>query len=122
MKMTVPIKGTVTDYNSRQADFDNVGISGDPEDPVVLAVGDLGDVNWQMISIDLVAGTAEIEVSGSDEAIQGAQVVIVDTVEEPRVSIARGAMAKYNDHQYRLGNIKGVSDVLEDTHSQTEPS
>ena len=97
-RMTVPIRGTVIDYNSKQADFDNVGIAGAVDDPVVLAVDDLGDVSWQMLSIDLINGTAEIEITGSDEAVQTAQDRILNTAHVNSISVGTEILVKCADH------------------------
>lgn len=55
MRMKVPIEGTVLTKAPNH-------ISGDPDDPIRI-VGDLGNVSWQLISLDLENEEMEIEVT-----------------------------------------------------------
>ncbi len=62
MRLTVPITGTALDFDADAAKLDGCGISGDPSDPVQIAL-DLGNVSWRLVSIDVDTDTAEIEVA-----------------------------------------------------------
>ena len=66
MKMIVPITGTVLEFSPELAKLDDVGISGDPNDPVRIINLNLGNVSWKLISIDLENDEAEIEVTPSE--------------------------------------------------------
>lgn len=65
-KLKVPITGTITDFDANLYKSDNIGIKGDPNDPVRLIDIDLGNVSWRLVSIDLVNEEAEIEITPSE--------------------------------------------------------
>ncbi len=62
MRLKAPMTGTVLDFDADVAKLDGIGISGDPNDPVAIAV-DLGNVSWKLIGFDLATDMAEIEVT-----------------------------------------------------------
>ena len=62
MRMKVPLSGKAISFNPKLADMDKVGVSGDNNDPIRVDI-DLGNVSWRLISIDLEAKEAEIEVT-----------------------------------------------------------
>lgn len=70
MKLTIPITGTVTDFDPGLAKLDGIGVSGDPADPIRAFV-DLGNVGWHLISINLEAETADIEVEAPAKSADG---------------------------------------------------
>jgi len=62
MRIKVPLSGKATNFNPELADIDKIGVSGDNNDPIRVDI-DLGNVSWRLISIDLEAKEAEIEVT-----------------------------------------------------------
>jgi hypothetical protein len=70
VRLRIPITGRVTDFDSGLAELDGIGVSGDPADPVRPIAVDLGDVSWQLVSLDLENEEAEIEVTPAEETIE----------------------------------------------------
>ena len=66
MKMKVPLSGKATNFNPELANLDRIGVSGDNNDPIRVDI-DLGNVSWRLISIDLEAKEAEIEITPANE-------------------------------------------------------
>ncbi len=62
MRMKVPLTGKAIDFDPELASLDKIGVSGDENDPIRVDVN-LGNVSWKLISIDLEAQEAEIEVT-----------------------------------------------------------
>lgn len=58
MKISIPLTGTLISYNPE---------IGDTSDPVRIINLNLGNVSWQLISLDLVNDLALIEVTPADE-------------------------------------------------------
>ena len=65
MQLIVPMTGKVIDFDPTRAELDGSGVSGDPNDPVRVDI-DLGNVSWKLVSIDLEAKEAEIEITPAD--------------------------------------------------------
>lgn len=59
MRIKIPVIGTVIEYNPQTDE-----VYGDPNDPIRIDVN-LGNVSWELISLDVENGLAEIEVTPS---------------------------------------------------------
>ena len=66
MRLKVPITGKVKSYDKKLAKLDNIGVSGDSDEPIKLININLGNVSWKLMSIDLENDEAEIEVTPSE--------------------------------------------------------
>ncbi|MBA7633068.1 hypothetical protein ES703_40625 [subsurface metagenome] len=62
MRLKVPITGTVLGYDPVGAQYDGLGVSGDPDNPIT-PILTLPNCNWRLISFDLEKDLAEIEVT-----------------------------------------------------------
>lgn len=94
MRIKVPITGTVLGFDGEAAKLDGHGVTGDPNDLVRIDV-DLGNVSWRLVSIDLISGMAEIEVSGEPPALQNAQTRAAQYTRAKTLSVPNEALAKY---------------------------
>ena len=66
MRIKIPLTGTVTGFDADCYKLDNIGISGDRNDPVRPVPIDLGGVAWHLISVDLETDMAEIEIEAPE--------------------------------------------------------
>ena len=66
MRLRIPMTGTVTDFDPDCYRLDNIGISGDPNDPVRPARINLGGVSWRLISVDLENDLMEVEAEAPE--------------------------------------------------------
>ena len=60
MRVKIPVTGTFLEYNRETGE-----VTGDPSDPIRVDV-DLGNVSWELVSLDVEKGLAEIEVMPSE--------------------------------------------------------
>ena len=60
MRVKIPVTGTLLEYNRETGE-----VTGDPNDPIRIDV-DLGNVSWELVSLDVDNGIAKIEVVPSE--------------------------------------------------------
>ena len=99
MRLKVPFTGTVLDYDPEAAQIDGLGISGDPDDPIQLIDIDLGEQAWRLISLDLEAGLAEIEITADARVKKvrdgGKDGVEADWIDRPTTEQEKQALLDY---------------------------
>lgn len=67
MRVKIPMTGTVSKYNPKLAKYGgSSGIEGAPNDPVRPVPVNLGNVSWDLVSVDLKKDLMEIEVSPAE--------------------------------------------------------
>lgn len=97
MQISVPLTGRVISYNP---------LIGDEVDPVRLIDIDLGDVSWELVSIDLEHDLALIEVTPADEADEAATPT-GETDEEGNPTMASRKLSS-EEKQDLLDNVKSM--------------
>jgi hypothetical protein len=60
MRVKVPVTGTLLEYNRETGE-----VTGDPNDPIRVDI-DLGNVSWELVSLDVDKRIAKIEVVPSE--------------------------------------------------------
>lgn len=70
MRLKIPMTGTVIDFNPESYKLDNIGISGDNNDPVRVVNLNLGGVAWHLVSIDLENDLMEVEVEAPEQVTE----------------------------------------------------
>ena len=75
MRLKIPMTGTVLEYDPKLAKLDGQGIKGDPNDIVRPIPLNLGNVSWQLISIDMENDLMEIEISVPEEVLEKQKIL-----------------------------------------------
>lgn len=67
MRLKIPMTGTVIDFDPESYKLDNIGISGENNDPVRVVNLNLGGIAWHLVSIDLENDLMEVEVEPPEQ-------------------------------------------------------
>lgn len=105
MRLKIPLTGKILEYTPEFEGYGPSGeISGDPANPVRPVPINLGNVKWNLVSIDLETDTAEIEVSPG-EGINGR--LATDEEKQGFLDYAKNLVEEHTiDELYAMTNSK----------------
>jgi len=111
MRLKIPLRGTVVNEDPPE---------GAPNDPIELVPIDLGNVSWELVSLDFENDLAEIEVTPSETVgyIENGEIKARPTTEQEKEgyldSIIRLVTEHTKDELYTMSNCPRLKRPLKE--------